>query len=373
MDINTLVLRKSPFEHISSQELAQQIAGRRKAKTKLPTWYAKKGIYYPPTLNLEQTSSEITASYKSNLVSGDLLIDLTGGFGIDDYFFSKTIKRVVHCEMNLELSTIAAHNFKTLDAHNIHTEMGNGLEILHNHSSIDWIYIDPSRRHDQKGKVFFLEDCLPNVPANLSFLFSKSDHILIKTSPLLDIHSGIKSLQHVKEIHIVAVNNEVKELLWVLDKNVEGKTKIQTSNIQKTHTDSFSFFYEEESSLSVALGMPQTYLYEPNAAILKSGGFLSIAKAYNLEKLHLHSHLYTANQEIPDFPGRGFSIINSYPYQKKTLQSLGIKKANITTRNFPETVATLRKKFKIKEGGDIYLFFTTDLAQKKIVLQCQKL
>ncbi len=372
IDINKLILSGSPFEGISVQELAQQIVGRQKAKQKLPTWFAKTGVYYPPTLNLEQTSSEITAKYKSTLVSGKTLLDVTGGLGIDDYFFSKKIEHVIHCELNKDLSDLAAHNFKILGVKNIKSVAGGGLEALTNYDLVDWVYIDPSRRHDHKGKVFFLEDCLPDIPSNLEFLFTKTDNILIKTSPLLDIKVGINSLQHVKEIHVVAVGNEVKELLWVLDKNFEGDCKIKTVNLLKNNTQEFSFILKEEANQSLVLGEPKVFLYEPNASILKSGGFLSVGNAFSLEKLHLHSHLYTTEEKI-DFPGRSFEITAVFPYQKKTIAKTEITKANITIRNFPESVASLRKKHKIKDGGDIYLFFTTDLNEKKIVIQCKKM
>ncbi|WP_438712289.1 THUMP-like domain-containing protein [Aquimarina muelleri] len=371
-DISALVLSGSPFDGISVQELAQQVQSKRKAKIKLPTWYSKKEIYYPQTLNLEQTSSETTALYKSNLVSGDSLIDLTGGFGIDDYYFSKRVKKVMHCELNADLSIIAAHNFKTLGSENIKTYSSNGLDILKNQTFVDWIYIDPSRRHDTKGKVFFLEDCLPNVPDNLDFLFQKSNNILLKTSPLLDIQIGINALKNIKEIHVVAVNNEVKELLWVLDKTYKEDIKIITVNIQKSGNQIFSFIQKEEAQQSITIGEPTKYLYEPNSAILKSGGFLSISATFKIKKLHLHSHLYSSDQII-DFPGRKFEILSVYPYQKKIISKTGINKANITTRNFPESVATLRKKHKIKDGGDIYLFFTTDHTNKKIVIACKKM
>jgi hypothetical protein len=372
LDISTLILSGSPFEGISGKELAQQIQGKRKAKRKLPSWYAKNRIYYPPTLNLEQTSSEITALYKSKLVSGTALIDLTGGFGVDDYFFAKRMAMVIHCELNASLSEIATHNFKILDQKNIQTITGDGLDILKDHGTLDWIYIDPSRRHDSKGKVFFLEDCLPDVPSNLDVLFSKSKNILIKTSPLLDIQIGSNALQNIKEIHVVAVENEVKELIWILDKTYTRDIKIITTNIQKKVHQQFSFLLKDEAKQSSNLGSPMTYLYEPNAAILKSGSFQSIATAFELKKLHINSHLYTSDHKI-DFPGRRFEIIAVYPYQKKILSKIGITKANITIRNFPESVATLRKKFKIKDGGDNYLFFTTDYDNKKKVILCKKL
>ncbi len=372
IDLSTLILSKSPFEGISSQELGQQIGSRVKAKQKLPTWFTKTGIYYPTTLNLEQTSSEATAMYKSNLVSGNSLIDLTGGFGIDDYFFSRKMQNVIHCELNPELSQIAAHNFDVLNANNIKTISGDGIEILKKSGTVDWIYIDPSRRHDSKGKVFFLEDCLPNVPENLNLLFANGKHIVIKTSPLLDLQIGIKALKHVKEIHIVALDNEVKELLWILDQAFSGDINIKTINLQKKGNQEFSFLFNDESQQPLKLGMPKTYLYEPNSAILKSGGFLSIANALGLEKLHQHSHLYTSDKKI-DFPGRCFQITSVHPYQKKALSKMGITKANITTRNFSESVAAIRKKFKIKDGGENYLFFTINKEQKKIVLQCKKI
>lgn len=370
-DINKVILAGSPFANISIQEIAQQLVGRQKAISKLPTWSKTEGIYYPPKLNLEQTSSETTAIYKSNLVSGNTLIDLTGGFGIDDYFFSKKIDQIIHCERNEELSKIAAHNFKTLKINNIETYADDGFIKLKELEYIDWIYVDPSRRHDQKGKVFFLEDCEPNIPLHLDFLFSKASNILIKTSPLLDIHTGIKTLKKVKQIHVVAINNEVKELLWILDKNSTQKCSIHTINLRKDGDQKFSFIMQHEFEVSSMYALPKKYLYEPNAAILKSGGFSSIGIAYSMDKLHQHSHLYTSDDFI-DFPGRKFEIISSIPFNKKAIKNLQLSKANITTRNFPENVATIRKKFKIKDGGDDYLFFTTDLENNKIVICCKK-
>ncbi len=372
IDISKLILGSSPFEGISTQELAQQIVGRQKAKQKLPHWFSKSGMYYPPKLNLEQTSSQATALYKCKLVSGGILIDLTGGFGIDAYFFSKKMQQVIHCELNTELSTIAQHNFEILQADSITSIIGDGLEALKNLETVDWIYIDPSRRHSSKGKVFFLEDCLPDVLGNLEFFFLKTKNILVKTSPLLDLSVGINSLHDVKEIHVIAVENEVKELLWVLEKGFEGDCTIKTVNIIKTQAQEFSFTLQQEAQQPLHVGEPKSFLYEPNAAILKSGGFLSIGNTFDLKKLHLHSHLYSSEKKI-DFPGRCFEIIVVFPYQKKMIAKAGITKANITIRNFPESVANLRKKYKIKDGGDIYLFFTTDLNEKKIVIQCKKM
>ncbi len=374
IDLTKLILSGSPFPNISVQAIAQQIQGRLKAKQKLTVWYQTKGIYYPPTLNLEQTSSEITARYKSNLISGEHLVDLTGGFGIDDYFFSNHFSKVTHCELNEELSLIVKHNLTVLKIDNIVPITGNGLDILKHQKNVDWIYIDPSRRHESKGKVFFLEDCLPNVPEQLNYLYQHSQQILIKTSPLLDISAGLQSLNGVKEIHCVAVNNEVKELLWVLDKNFLGSPIIKTINLNsKSHSQEFSFNLVDEHTDSTTYNLPNAYLYEPNAAIMKSGGFNTLTTHFNVDKLHPNSHLYTSSQIIDNFPGRSFIIENSIPYQKSALKKLGIIKANITTRNFPETVIQLRKKFKIKDGGDIYIFFTTNCESQKTILICKKI
>ncbi|MFC5045176.1 class I SAM-dependent methyltransferase [Aquimarina hainanensis] len=372
IDISKLILSGSPFSDISSQELAQQIKGRLKAKDKLSLWYHTKGIYYPPSINMEQTSSELTGLYKSKLVSGERLIDLTGGLGIDDYYFSKVINKVTHCELNESLSLIATHNFSALGASNIVTHTGDAISYLQNQEyQYDWIYIDPSRRNDIKGKVFFLEDCLPDVPKHIDLLFSRSTNVLIKTSPLLDIQTGIKSLQFVKEIHCVAVKNEVKELIWVLSKDYIGKVHITSCNITNDQQKLFSFSIEEEVTASCSFSSPKKYLYEPNAAILKSGAFKCVATRYGLDKLHPHSHLYTSDMLI-DFPGRRFEIISHAPYHKKNLKANAITKANITVRNFNETVANLRKKLKIKDGGTDYLFFTTDATGAKISIHCKK-
>lgn len=372
-DILSILLKKPVFGDVGTKELTSQIQACKKAEKKLPSWFNTEKIYYPAPLSIEQTSSETTAEYKSDLVSGKSLIDLTGGFGVDSFFFGKKIDRVTHCEMDIELSEIATHNFEQLGIENIETIPGDGIEYLKNtrQEKFDWIYIDPSRRHDQKGKVFFLKDCLPNVPEHLELLFAHSENILIKTAPLLDITAGINELKNVREIHVVAVKNEVKELLWILRKNYNREIEIKTINFQ-TAQPTFNFTYPDSDSDMVEYRNPQKYLYEPNSAILKSGGFNSLAKRLKLGKLHQHSHLYTSSKLI-DFPGRVFEIKQQLPFQKKIITAAlkGIK-ANITTRNFPESVADLRKKFKIKEGGDLYLFFTKGLNDKKLLLFCKK-
>jgi hypothetical protein len=371
-DITKLILKGSPFDDISIQELANQIIAKQKSEQKLKTWFSTENIYYPPKISIEQTSSEITANYKSTLLIGASIIDITGGFGVDCFFFSRQFKDVIHCEINEDLSTIVKHNYQQLNIKNIKTVSGNGIEFLKNSdTTFDCIYIDPSRRNDTKGKVFLLKDCLPNVPENIDFLFTKTTQILLKNSPILDISSAITELKFVKEIHVVAIKNEVKEVLFLLEKNYEGDIQIKTINIQKEDTQRFDFKLKE--AVTSIYSEPLSYLYEPNAAILKSGGFHQISKQLNLFKLHQHSHLYTSEQLI-DFPGRIFKIRNVINYDKKKLKKLLTeKKANITTRNFPKTVAQIRKETGIKDGGTSYIFFTTDNKNELKSIICSKI
>jgi len=370
-DVTKLILKGSQFEKVSIQEIAEQILAKNSCEKKLPTWFNVENIYFPNKLNIEQTSSEITAKYKSYLVSGETLIDVTGGFGIDSYFFSQKVTNIIHCEIAEELSAIVSHNFKLLNVKNITTFLGDGIEFLEkSKKKFDWIYADPSRRNDTKGKVFLLEDCLPNIPKNLNLLFEKTDNILLKVSPILDITSAINELQFVKEIHVVAVENEVKELLFLLENNYMQNINIKIVNLNKEEIQTFYFSLNEE--VSATYSEPKKYLFEPNAAILKAGAFQQISSHLKIDKLHQHSHLYTSDNLI-DFPGRKFEIKHSIPYDKKQLlKFIPTKKANITTRNFPETVAQIRKKTGLKDGGNQYLFFTTDFNNKHLVLICEK-
>ena len=371
-ETSSLLLKGIPFKDVDARLIVEQIEAKKRCEKKLPTWFQTKTIYYPNKLNIEQTSSEITASYKANLVSGKTLIDLTGGFGVDTYYFSKQIETVTHCEINHELSKIVKHNYKSLDASNINCLNENGIDALKRmDTSFDWIYIDPSRRDDSKNKVFLLSDCTPNVKTFQGLFLKYAKNVMIKTSPLLDITATKSVLKQVKQLHVITVNNEVKELLWILERDFEEDLRIKTINIAKNENEIFEFSHNDESNIIAEYSEPLTYLYEPNSAILKAGAFNSVCAVLDVYKLHKHSHLYTSNKLI-SFPGRRFNIEKVIPFNKKEFSKLGIQKANVTTRNFPLSVSDIRKKLKIKDGGSSYLFFTIDKNNTKIIILCTK-
>ena len=371
-DIHKILLKDSPFSEVTSKELVEQIESKAKANQKLPTWFSTANIYYPNKLNLSQTSSEVTADYKAKLTIGETLIDITGGFGVDTFYFSKRFKKVIHIEKNRELSKIAQHNFAQIGATNIKSINDDGIKFLKSISErIDWIYLDPSRRDGNNKKVYFLQDCEPDATLHLDYLLSKSENILIKTGPLLDISIGISQLKHVKTIHIISIENEVKEILWVLKKEYNDEINIKTIDFSKGKENIFQFMFNELKESNVEYSEPLRYLYEPNVSIMKSGAFNLIGEKYGLKKLQEHSHLYTSENLIP-FPGRKFIIEKVIPYSKKELKKLSPQQANITTRNFPESVNEIRKKSKLKDGGNSYLFFTKDLNEKLLIISCSK-
>lgn len=370
-----LLLQGNRFRHLPLKDLVHYIQARQKIKQKLPTWYQNLNIAYPKTLSLEQSSSETTAAFKANLIAGNILIDLTGGFGIDSYFFSQRVNQVIYVERFPELTATAAHNAQVLGTNNITFQTADATAFLQTYaSSADWIYLDPARRDNHNQKVHRLEDCEPDVLTLLPLLFSKGKNILLKTSPMLDINQAIQDLQQVHKIYVVAVENECKEVLYYLTAAANTNPIIETYNLLPTKENQyFGFTYTHEEHATVTYSLPQTYIYEPNAAILKAGGFKSTAQAYHLHKLHRNSHLYTSDNLVKDFPGRVFRLINTSRYQKKELlPQIPEKKANITVRNFPDTVAQIRTKTGLKEGGNIYLLATTDINQKPVILICEK-
>lgn len=368
--IADLAFKKSPFPNITMPELLTQIESKQKAKHKLSKWYSTANIVFPAKLSIEQTSSEECAAYKASLVEGKSLIDLTGGFGIDCYYFAQRIQAVTHCEIQPELSAVVQHNYNQLGQDNITCIAGDSLEYLtQSGQHFNYIYLDPARRNQQKEKVFFLRDCTPNIVEHLDLLLAHTTTVLIKTAPLLDIQAGLSELQFVKAIHIVALQNEVKELLWILEKDYVGDIELVAVNLTKTGQQRTSIFLSDETVATYA--EPKTYLYEPNSALLKTGKFNAISALFNVDKLHQHSQLYTS-EALLDFSGRRFKIKQHLPYNKATAKEyLQQQKANITVRNFPLKVEELRKKWKIKEGGEVYIFFTTTLSNQKVFLICE--
>lgn len=354
-DIVSVALKKSPFQGVRPAEIAQQLAGLRKAQKKLPAWFACPGIYYPPALNLEQSSSEKTGLYKASLAGGKTLLDLTGGFGVDSYFFARRFETVHYCEVNPELAEIASHNFDRLGAGNIAVHAQSGLEVLAELRAKgvrpDWIYADPSRRDAGGGRVIRLEDYLPDIPSNLDTLLAATDNLLVKTSPMLDLAAGSRSLQAVREIHVVAVANEVKELLWWMQPGFRGPCTRVALDLEGG--EPLSFTPGEEALATCTYGPPLAFLYEPHAALMKAAPFGLLGERYGLAKLHRHTHLYTSQNLVP-FPGRRFRLREVLPYKAGRLPFV---KAHVATRNFPESVAAIRRRTGIKPGGETYLFF----------------
>lgn len=370
-DLHRLILKGSPFENISVQELAEQIQSRRKCRLKLPLWWKTPGVLYPPSLNIEQSSSEKAAEYKASLVSGHRMIDLTGGFGVDSFYFSKRFDHVVYVEIDRELQEIVKHNLMILNVYNVDCIPGDSIEFLKSSDEkFDWVYVDPSRRGNGQERVFRLEDCTPNLLENLDLIMSKAGGVLLKLAPFMDISQALNQLKNVKEVHVLAIDNEVKELLFLISEKGAETTTIKAVNLTQNRTDVVA---SEIGSMSeIDYGTVSTYLYEPNAAIRKAGLYPTLSSQYKLDKIHPNSHLFTG-KELVDFPGRVFRVIKQIKYSpKRVRKELGLKRANITTRNFQESVAEIRKRTGLKEGGEDYLFFTTDHHNISIVLQCAK-
>lgn len=369
-----IALKKSPFPEVSPAELAAQIDGWQRSVRKLPTWAYSDGIYYPDKINLEQCSSEHTAIIKQTLISkGTRVIDLTGGFSVDSCYLAQEASEVIHCELNAKLSEIVAYNAKILRVNNLKCIVTDGIELLKDSEddAYDYIYVDPSRRVNQ-GKVFLLEDCEPNIVANQELFFQKCRIVISKLSPLLDISTALNSLKHVRYVYIISLDNDCKELLFIQERGYVGVSYIRAIRLFQDQLQSLEFTYEEERAVISRFLKPQHYLYDPDVAITKAGAFKAVGKRFNLGKIHQHAHLYTSNSINPDFPGRIFEVTQVVPYSH-------LKKNNpwphaiIATRNFPDKVEMIRKKFKIKDGGQTYLFFTTDILNQHIIIACRRI
>jgi hypothetical protein len=376
-DVNKLLLQTDKFKGLDIKKMARQIAARQKTSRKLPEWCANLNLIFPQTVSVEQSSSEATARYKANLISGKKLIDITGGMGVDCYYLSKRFAEAEYYEEQAEVERTAAFNFNVLAAHNITTHPENSLQALTAQPiSADWIYADPARRDVNKAKVVSLLDCTPDIVQNLPLLLSIAPRILLKTSPLLDIDLAVKQLKHVTEVHAIGYEQECKELLFILNKEHLPAEPVVKGVILDANGDKRSeivFTRSQENEVLPTFSPPLSYLYEPHPAVLKSGGFKTLCRVFNVNKLAPNSHLYTSDLLCNEFPGRTFRITGlSKPDIKEISKYIKTDKANLTTRNFPSKIQDLRKKWRLKEGGDFYLFATTLSDGARVVIVTEK-
>ena len=378
-DVRTLALQSKKYPDVDMPVAITQIAGRQIATEKIPSWKKIEDIRYPKHLSLEQCSSEITAYYKAGLLQGDSLTDLTGGFGVDCSFLAERFKSVTYVERQEELCGIAAHNFPILGLNHINVKNEDGIAHLKAMSPVDCIFLDPARRNEHGGKAIAISDCEPDVAELEGLLLNKAKQVMVKLSPMLDLSLALRELQQTQEVHIISVNNECKELLLILGQTVPQEIKIHCVNLStkgEQEGQHFTFTREQEqcSQCNYTDSLDE-YLYEPNASLLKAGAFKSLSSAFPIRKLHPNSHLYTSDTLIDNFPGRIFRIVNQCSFNKKESKEClaDLKKANITIRNFPATVAELRKRFKLSEGGDTYLFASTLNNEQKVLIRCEKI
>ena len=375
VDVNEFLLKNSAkLEKKDLHWVGKQILSRQKCKIKLPSWFDNFDLILPPPLSIEQSSSFKTAQYKANLFSGNSFADLTGGMGIDCLALSKNFKKGIYFELQNQVAAVAEYNFEKLGVNSIEVLNVNSVEYLNqNNPKFDLIFIDPARRDENQKKVFQLSDCEPNLIENLGLLLKSSDKILIKASPLLDLSLSIKQLKFIEKIHLLAVENETKEILIEISKGFNSPIQVFTVNFTKSNEQKFDFIFKNEASVPVLFSEPMNYLFEPNAAIMKSGGFKSVAQKLELKKISIHSHLYTSNEYV-EFPGRVFKVENCTKVDTKSIKMLiPSGKANLTTRNFPMKVEELRKKLKLEDGGEDYIFATTDSKNNKLLIICRKL
>lgn len=371
-DVRELALKYRNAE-VDMALALRQIEARQLLQKKVPSWSDNLDLLFPAHLSIEQCSSEATAQYKASLLQGETFDDLTGGLGVDCHIISKKFQTTDYVELNPELCELAKHNFKVL-RDNISVHNSSAEEYLKNCNSVDWIFLDPARRDVYGRKTVSIADCTPNILEINDLLLQKAHKVMVKLSPMLDISKALEELHHVKEVHVVAVANECKELLLIMERSFDGKPAFTCVNLQ-TDQPFVMFTQEEERDSAVQLtNEVSQYLYEPNAALMKGGCYKLLTQRFGVQKLHRNSHLYTSSDLIPDFPGRIFTVESWAPYNKKTKQTLlaSVEKANIATRNFPLSVAELRKALKIADGDDVYLFATTMGDNLKVIISARK-
>lgn len=369
-----LMLQAHRFPDIPVREAVSQIQARQKVRHKLPAWYKRASLVYPPALAVEQASSEETAHYKAHLLKGTSMADLTGGMGVDTYYLSRNFKKAFYIEQQEILCQAAAHNFRELGVTHVQLVNSPAEEWIAKAPALDAIYLDPARRGEGNQKLYKLAHCQPDISSLLPQLLEKTDTVLLKAAPMLDISQGLSELSHVQEVHVVAVKNEVKELLFLIKKGYNGQVLIQAVNLTAGGQQSFRFSQTAEQAAQANYVEPQAYLYEPHAALMKAGAFNLVAQRYQLHKLHPNTHLYTANTLISEFPGRSFRILYTGKPDKKVIrQLLPVGKALISSRNHPLSVQQISKKFNLQEGGSRYLFAATFSNGKSGLIVCEKI
>jgi 16S rRNA G966 N2-methylase RsmD len=373
-DVHRLLLSASKFPGIDVPKAVTLIKALQKVKHKIPSWYNYQ-LELPFAVSMEQASSEATARFKAGLFTGNTMADLSGGLGVDSYFFSKSFKSVQYIEQQELLCIAAKHNFSLLGAANIEVHSTTAESFTESSKThFDLIYLDPARRDALQNRVFLLSDCSPDVVALRTSLLEKTDQLLIKTAPMLDVWEAIRQLQSVTKVWVVAVDNECKELLFLLEKQGIPMDQVPIVAVaDPSAATHFSFTKKEEQESEVNYGPPEDYLIEPDVSILKAGAFKCFATHFGLFKLHPDSHLYTSKQLIKGVPGRTFRIKAVVKYEAKQVQNLiPGGKANVATRNFPDSPEQIKKKLRLKDGGTTYLFGTTLLEESKRILVCEK-
>jgi len=375
-DIFAISLAARSSDEIDYQLAIRQINGRQKIKLKVPTFYNCPHILYPVQLSLEQSSSESTALYKAAHCKGETFVDLTGGFGVDCSFIARNFKHAVYVERNSELCSLASHNFEALDLKHIQVVNNDAEAYLKTMTPVDVVFIDPARRSNTGKKVFRLSDCEPDIGHIYPLLKAKAKRVLIKLSPMLDLTQLMSELETINEIHIISVDNECKEILLIIDTALSNAPLIHTINMTGQEQQVFSFKPDDESQSTALLATEiLQYLYEPNASVLKAGAFKTIGNEYSLKKLHTNTHLYTSDTLLPDFPGRIFNVNNVFGTSKADIKALKsvIPKANISVRNYPQSVEAFRQKTGIREGGNVYLFACKTTDERLAIIQCNRI
>lgn len=374
-DVRKLALKKMP-EGVDAVFCLQQIEGWQLARKKIPDLAATEGLLFPPRLSMEQCSSQQTALYKRRAIERLLdgkcegMTDLTGGFGIDFSYMAPLFRKAVYVERQEHLCQIARHNFQLLGLQHVQVRNASCQDVLMVLEPTSLIYADPARRDGTGRKVVLLQDCQPNVVTLQDELMARAQMVMLKLSPMLDIQQALRQLRFVREVHVLSIDGECKELLLVMhqqDTSLRYYCVNITNHIQET-------IVEDKPLSPIICGGVKSFLYEPNASILKAGVQDALCNMYKVEKLHAFSHLFVSDELISDFPGRTFRIVGHSDFSKQGLKHLlaDIKQANITVRNFPATVQQLRKKLRLEEGGHVYLFATTMNDESHVLLRCEK-